>query len=91
MIVISFNIYLFIFFYVKYSIQSNDCDVFVNTQSILFYPILFYSILFLPACSQYHYFMPVSGEQARISGDNQLFSPQCCGEVNRSKNISFSV
>ena len=37
MIVISFNIYLFIYFSVKYAIQSNDCGVFVNKQSILFY------------------------------------------------------
>ena len=42
MIVISFNIYLFIYFSVKYAIQSNDCDVVVNKQSMLF----FYSILF---------------------------------------------
>ena len=34
MIVISFNINLFIYFSVKYAIQSNDCDVFVNKQSI---------------------------------------------------------
>ena len=32
-----FNIYLFIYFSVKYAIQSNDCDVFVNKKSILFY------------------------------------------------------
>ena len=43
MIVISFNVYLFIYFSVKHAIQSNDCDVFVNKQSILFYSILFYS------------------------------------------------
>ena len=35
--VISFNSYLFIYFSVKYAIQSNDCDVFLNRQSILFY------------------------------------------------------
>ena len=35
MFVISFNIYLFIYFSVKYAIQSNDCDVFLNKQSIL--------------------------------------------------------
>ena len=34
MFVISFNICLFIYFSVKYAIQSNDCDVFVNKQSI---------------------------------------------------------
>ena len=34
MFVISFNICLFIYFSVKYTIQSNDCDVFVNKQSI---------------------------------------------------------
>ena len=34
MFVISFNICLFIHFSVKYAIQSNDCDVFVNKQSI---------------------------------------------------------
>ena len=39
MFVISFNIYLFIYFSVKYAIQSNDCDVFLNKQSILFYSI----------------------------------------------------
>ena len=33
MFVISFNICLFIYFSVKYAIQSNDCDVFVNKQS----------------------------------------------------------
>ena len=37
MFVISFNIYLFIYFSVKYAIQSNDCDAFLNKQSILFY------------------------------------------------------
>ena len=35
MFVISFNICLFIYFYVKNTIQSNDCDVFVNKQSII--------------------------------------------------------
>ena len=34
MFVISFNNCLFIYFSVKYAIQSNDCDVFVNKQSI---------------------------------------------------------
>ena len=34
MFVISFNICLFIYFSVKYAIQSNDCDIFVNKQSI---------------------------------------------------------
>ena len=34
MFVISFSICLFIYFSVKYAIQSNDCDVFVNKQSI---------------------------------------------------------
>ena len=34
MFVISFNICLFVYFSVKYAIQSNDCDVFVNKQSI---------------------------------------------------------
>ena len=34
MFVISFNICLFIYFSVKYAIQSNDCDVFLNKQSI---------------------------------------------------------
>ena len=34
MFVISFNICLFIYYSVKYAIQSNDCDVFVNKQSI---------------------------------------------------------
>ena len=34
MFVISFNNYPFIYFTVKYAIQSNDCDVFVNKQSI---------------------------------------------------------
>ena len=34
MFVISFNICLFIYFSVKYAIQSNDCDVFANKQSI---------------------------------------------------------
>ena len=34
MFVISFKICLFIYFSVKYAIQSNDCDVFVNKQSI---------------------------------------------------------
>ena len=34
MFVISFNIWLFIYFSVKYAIKSNDCDVFVNKQSI---------------------------------------------------------
>ena len=34
MFVISFNICLFIYFSVKYAIQSNDCDAFVNKQSI---------------------------------------------------------
>ena len=34
MFVISFNICLFIYFSVKYAIQSNDCDVFVNKQSV---------------------------------------------------------
>ena len=37
MFVISFNICLFIYFSVKYAIQSNDCDVFVNKQSISIY------------------------------------------------------
>ena len=37
MFVISFNICLFIYFSVKYAIQSNDCDVFVNKQSIYLY------------------------------------------------------
>ena len=41
MFVISFNIYLFIYFSVKYAIQSNDCDVFLNKQSILFHSILY--------------------------------------------------
>ena len=40
MFVISFNNCLFIYFSVKYTIQSNDCDVFVNKQSILSHPIL---------------------------------------------------
>ena len=34
MFVISFDICLFIYFSVKQAIQSNDCDVFVNKQSI---------------------------------------------------------
>ena len=34
MFVISFNICLFIYFSVKYAIPSNDCDIFVNKQSI---------------------------------------------------------
>ena len=34
---ISFNICLFIYFSVKYAIQSNDCHVFVNKQSIYIY------------------------------------------------------
>ena len=43
MFVISFNICLFIYFSVKYAIQSNDCDVFVNKQSIYLsiYPSLY--------------------------------------------------
>ena len=36
--------YLFIYFSVKYATQSNDCDVSVNKQSILFYS--FYSLIF---------------------------------------------
>ena len=39
MFVISFNICLFIYFSVKYAIQSNDCDVFVNKQSITYLSI----------------------------------------------------
>ena len=42
MFVISFNICLFIYFSVKYAIQSNDCDVFVNKQSI--YHLVFVSM-----------------------------------------------
>ena len=43
MFVISFNICLFIYFSVKYAIQSNDCDVFVNKQSIYLYIYLSHS------------------------------------------------
>ena len=45
MFVISFNICLFIYFSVKYAIQSNDCDVFVNKQSI--YLSNYLSIIYL--------------------------------------------
>ena len=46
MFVISFNICLFIYFSVKYAIQSNDCDVFVNKQSI--YLSIYLSIYQIP-------------------------------------------
>ena len=45
MFVISFNICLFIYFSVKYAIQSNDCDVFVNKQSIY---LSIYLYIYLP-------------------------------------------
>ena len=40
MFVISFNIYLFIYFTVEYAIPSNDCDVFLSVVDSYSYSFL---------------------------------------------------
>ena len=59
MFVISFNICLFIYFSVKYAIQSNDCDVFVNKQSI-YLSIYLVRVVTLRAFWRFSYCLVVS-------------------------------